>query len=711
MRGCFRARSIAVHGRLLLASAAVLTDGAATGVLAQGAAELPPILVQGATAEVIEPRKDAGEEADRARAAPAPAEGSTAPAEGTPAPGGESIGGIPIDRIGSSVSVVTGAELEERQIRNAADALRSLPGVSVSRQGNPHNLTVVRLRGAESNHTLVLIDGVEVNSGTTDGFFDFANLGTEDIEQIEVLRGPQSGLYGGSAVGGVINIITKQGKGPLTVRARTEAGAFGTEDGLLQVSGGDDRAHGILSLYGRRTDGFNISLTGNEEDFGRFSSFNFTGGVRPFEHLKIDGTLRRSHVEGGRDNGFGGVLDGFAVPADDGSTFGNTMWIGRLAATLDTLDGHLVHQFRVTRAQMDTTDHDATFGTDLATTGIHTKYGYVATYRLDGPTGLPVRHFLTGLVEREEESFVQPVGGDGIERERGRTGYVGEVRGEYFNSLFLTATIRRDDNDVFEDFSTWRTSASWKVPQTPFRVHASYGTAVKYPSFSEQFGFFVGFFPNPNLQPEDSQGWDAGIETRFLGGRAVVDVTYFNQNLHNEIDFRAATDPAAPPFSFEPFNRAGTSTREGVEVAARYLLAPGLTLGGSYTFLDAKEDTGQEEVRRPRHSGRLDVNYAFDGGRGNFNVAAIYNGDMKDLAFEAGPPFGSQVVLLKEYWLVSAAASYRVAPGVELFGRVENALDEDYQEVFGFATAGIAAFAGVRFTYEEPATAAAARYR
>jgi vitamin B12 transporter len=135
-------------------------------------------------------------------------------------------------------------------------------------------------------------------------------------------------------------------------------------------------------------------------------------------------------------------------------------------------------------------------------------------------------------------------------------------------------------------------------------------------------------------------------------------------------------------------------------VAGRYLVLPGLTLGAAYTWLDAIDDTGREEIRRPPHSGRIDLNYAFDQGRANVSVAAIYNGTMKDTAFEAAFPFGSQVVSLDDYWLVTAAASYRLQPGVEIFGRVENLLDEKYQEVFGYNTAGIAAYAGMRFTFE-----------
>lgn len=604
----------------------------------------------------------------------------------------DGISGVAAYKIGSSVSVVTRADLERQQIRHAADALRSLPGVSVSRQGGPNNVTVVRLRGAESNQTLVLIDGVEVNSGT-DGFFDFSNLATEDIEQIEVLRGPQSGLYGTGAIGGVINIITKSGKGPFTIRAKAEGGSFNTGDASLQVSGGNDRAHGILTLHGRRTDGINIALQGGEEDYGRLSNFAFSGGVRLLDNLKLDGTVRQSRNRAGRDNL--GLVDGFFVPIDQTSFFETGVWIGRLQATLETFDGRLVSKFYTSRARTESedTDTDPLFGAFTESISEGHKHGITSTLRLDSPQLPHVRHFVTGQVEQERESFVQPTG-DGFKRERERTSAVGEVRGEYFDSLFLTGTVRRDDNEAFQDFTTWRAAAALKVPNTPFRLHASAGTGVKYPSFGEQFGFFFGFTPNPDLSPEKSFGYDAGVETTLLGGRLVFDVTYFDQNLENEIDFRTL-----PGFTFQPFNRGGESKRSGLEVSARYALTKHLTLSGAYTYLDATEDDGSEEVRRPPHGGRADLNYAFADGRGNFNLAAIYNGEMKDIVFNVDPTITR--VALQDYWLVTAAASYKVAPGIELFGRVENLLDEDYQEVFGFNSPGTAAFAGVRFTYED----------
>jgi vitamin B12 transporter len=543
---------------------------------------------------------------------------------------------------------------------------------------------------------------VEVNAASTDGFFDFSNLDADEIEQIEVIRGPQGGLYGTGAIGGVVNIITKAGKGPLTFRARGEGGAFNTRDGALQLSGGNDRLHGSVTIQGRTTDGYNISTFGSEDDGGRLSTFAFRGGVEVVENLNLDGTLRMSTNRGDRD-GFG-VLNGFLGPVDEGSSFAARLWVGRLQATLDTLDGDWVHKFHVSGTETDTQDTNASgFGSPfLHNIGRAEKYGYSSTYQLVTPDLPGVRHLFTGLVERERQTFEQPTDATAIDRERHTTSFAGEVRGEYYDTMFFTANVRHDDNDFVDDFTTWRTAGTVKVPQTPFRLHASVGTGVKYPSLSELYGSFTGFSPNPDLTPEEAFGWDAGVQTTILSGRASVDVTYFDTELTNEIDFREIA-----PNTFEPFNREGESTRRGVEVAARYLVGNGLTLGAAYTYLYAREDNGAEEIRRPPHSGRLDVNYAFDGGRGNVNVVTIYNGATQDNASlnRMTEPFSERIVL-DSYWLVNVAASYETSPGVTLYGRIENVLDQDYQQVFGFETAGIAAFAGVRFTYEEPASVA-----
>jgi len=588
--------------------------------------------------------------------------------------------------------VVTGQDLERQQVNNAHDALRSLPGVSVSQQGTPGSLTIVRIRGAESRHTLVVIDGVEVNSGT-DGFFDFSNLSAADIERIEVLRGPQSGLYGNSALGGVVSITTKSGRGPLALSLKTEAGTQRTGSATAQLAGGNDTAWGSVIVHGFNTDGFNISAIGDEHDSTHIKSFAARGGIALSESFKIEGTLREHNTRADFDKGFAQLYRGFFAPADAPFVGEARLRVGSLQATLDTFNKTWTHNLYVQGTETVRED----VGTSLLeTNSTNSKFGYKSTLLLESSVAAPFRHFLTAMVERRTETFQQPTF-SATEFTRDRNTVAGEIRGEYFKSLFLTGTVRHDQNDLFDDFTTWHLSGSYLVPGGVFRLHSSVGTGVKFPSFGDLHGFFIDFAPNPALIPEESTGYDFGVETKLWGGRAVLDVTYFHADLTNEIAL------ACPPPAFicSPFNRAGNSKRSGVEVAMRYAVTPQVTLGGAYTFLNAREDTGLEEVRRPRHSGRVDLNYAFMQGRGNVNLAAIYNGAMQDLVTDAG--FVDQRTILDSYWLIRIAASYKLQPGVEVFGRVENLLDQHYQEVFGYnATPGIAAFAGIKLTFGGP---------
>jgi len=208
-------------------------------------------------------------------------------------------------------------------------------------------------------------------------------------------------------------------------------------------------------------------------------------------------------------------------------------------------------------------------------------------------------------------------------------------------------------------------------------------------------GVFVG---NPNLNPETSLGWDTGVEFTLPFGQSFLDVTYFKANLKDEI----------AGFGNTIRNLEGESTRNGTEVALRSQLTPWLYLGASYTRLNAKDPDGIKEIRRPKHSGKAEVITLFDEGRGNVSLSAAYNGEMTDRNFGTFP---ATVVTLDSYWLMTLAASYKIQSQVELFGRVENLLNTDYEEVSGFNTPQIAAYAGVRIHLEDPSTAHWEQYK
>lgn len=697
-------------------------------LVTQNATELPPVVVEGATLEAKQPAKTAAPaeaETGKSSADPAASKSQSPASAADGSVSGQASGdappetaapvetaadgggyGVPVRKLATPVSVVTGQELKARQIRNAADALRSLPGVAVGSSGSGGQLTQVRIRGAEGNHTLVIIDGVEAND-TSSGEFDFSNLSADEIERIEVIRGVQSGLYGSRAIGGVINIVTRGGKGPLTFRGRVEGGSFGTSDVAGSVSAGNEQVYFSAGAGFRKTDGFNIAPEGSEEDGYDRASLNLRAGVRLVEGVSVDLNLRRTATLAEFD-AFDGPVGVRQTALDAARESDQVVWLGGGKITWEMFGGGLTHVVganfnNTTISSYDPTDpgvfDDATYD------NTRDRFYYLSTARFATP-GLDLKNTLSGLVEREYETFTPNVFfTDNLERERARTAYAAEYRGEAFDRLFPIVSVRHEDNDTFEDFTTWKAGLSLDLREIGIRPHASVGTAVALPGMFEQFGSILGIFVgNPDLVPEESFGWDAGVEFSMLAGRAVVDVTYFETNLENEI----------VGFGNTLINLDGESERRGIEVATRMLVTDNLTLGAAYTWLDATDSSGLAEIRRPENTARFDVNYVFYDGRATLNVAAIYNGETPDLAFLNLPPpvfFGSETVTLDSYWLVNVAASYELMPGVEIYGRVENALNEDYQEVFGYETADIAAYAGLRFTYEEPATRAWAEGR
>jgi len=607
---------------------------------------------------------------------------------------------IDIATLGTAATVVTGEQLRERQIRHAADALRSVPGVSVSETGGFGGLTQVRIRGAEANHVLVLIDGIEINR-TTDGFFDFASLLAEDIERIEVLRGPQSGVWGSNALAGVINIVTSDGKGPAQIRARAEGGSFEARSGNISLRGGNDFVHGLVSLTSRETRGVNVSNFGFEDDGARQVNVRAKGAVQLTDALSVDAKYHRlsnlTDIDGLFGAAPGAGPGSFGVTLDQlGATNETETEVWGTAAHLNLFNDHWKSRVYLNDQETSLNSINPAFGNTNQLSD-QRQYGVVSTLRVETPNLLNSTHEVTGMLENEDEGFLP--NSDFIRRTRNVESYVGEYRGEVMNRLFVNGAIRHDDSNTFKDFTTYKVAGALLIPETGTRPHGSYGTGVVFPSMFEQFGFLPGFFvPNPNLLPEESKGWDAGLEQSFFGGAFIVDVTYFEQNLVDEI-----VSVPAGFFLFSSANLAGESTRDGIEVTATAKPTDRIEINGTYTYLDAHEPDSTAEIRRPAHSGSINAALRFAGDKGLFNVGAVYNGKMQDIVFDAFT-FAPSTTTLDDFVLLKLAVQYDVDQRLQLFGRIENALNEDYEEVFSFNTPGIAAYGGVRvkFSTDDP---------
>ena len=597
---------------------------------------------------------------------------------------------VATQEVGSAVTVITAEELEQRQVRIVSDVLRDVPGVAVSRTGPVGALTQVRIRGAEGNQTLVVIDGIEVNNPAAFSEFDFANLLNADLERVEVLRGPQSALYGSDAIGGVVNVVSKRPEGGFSFLGRGEGGSFSTGNGLIDAGYGDDDFYAAATIDHFTTGGVSVAdeRNGNtEEDGYENTTMRAKGGVTLFnDMLELDAVGIR--VDSSRDGDPSALVVG-AIDGDGGSD--TLQYYGLASAKLKLFDGAWEHIARASLVNVDTDFLDGAGNQTFSTKGERDKFDYQTNLFFSTPEVADAEHTLTFAAERERED--QRTGGANLNSvEIVNYGYVGEYRVGLWDRLFLSGSLRYDDNDdLFDNETTYRATAAYLHRETGTRLHGSVGRGVKNPTLFELFGFTPNFTGNPNLEPEKSFGWDAGIEQSFWDDRVLVDVTYFNNEIEDLIAGNGNT----------AINLEGKNEIQGVEVTAAAEPLQGLRLNIAYTFTDAEDANGDELVRRPKHVASFNANYAFDvyNRPANLNFGVRFSGKQDDTVFLGFGPGQTRTETLDSFTLVNIGASYEIFDGVSLFARGENLLDDNYQEVFGFGTPGIAGYAGVRVKF------------
>jgi len=591
---------------------------------------------------------------------------------------------IPRNELGSAVSVVDRAALEARQVPILSKILRDLPGLAVSRTGPVGSQTQVRLRGAEGNHTLVLIDGIEATDPVGNFEFDFGDLVTTGLERVEVIRGPQSALYGSEAIGGVINVVTRTPEPGLDIEALGEGGSRGTARFGATVSGGTETVGASFSAGYHDTAGVSASPTGPEDDGYENLTLSGKAIAEPMEALELGVTGR--YVDGETEFDIQDFATGEVVDADRLREF--RAFYGRAYGKLALFDEAWSHQVS---AELTDTDTDNIFDGAFENSfeGRRTKFEYQTTLDLAWMS-------VTGAVEHEDLDFESigqtPQDPVNQNKDDDQTSLVGEWRGEPLSGLFLSAGVRKDFNDIFADETTWRVTSAYEATPTT-RLHTSYGTGVADPTFFDRFGFFPDqFIGNPDLQPESAEGWDIGVTQQFFDRRVELDATFFYSDLEDEIV--SSFDPDTFLSTVE--NQAGESDRKGVELTLSATPFDGLTLDGAYTYLDAEEPDGSREVRRAEHIASITATYRSPDDRAEVSLDFDYNGEQDDLDFSAFP---AQRVTLDSFLLVTLAGRYRVTEALEAFARVENLFDEDYQNVLGFNTPGIGAFAGLRVRF------------
>lgn len=601
--------------------------------------------------------------------------------------------GVRVDQLGASATVIDAQTIENRQTRIVSDVLRDVPGLAVSRLGAIGGQTQIRIRGTEGNHVLTLIDGIEV-SDPFNGEFDFGTLVASPEARIEVLRGQQSSLYGSDAIGGVIQYITLTGAEAPGYSARIEGGSFKTVSGSVRAAGVSGNLDYAVSGAYLHTGGSPTARFGTRD----IGSDNVGASAKliwsPSDSFKLTGVARYDYTDADSNNSeFDAASPLFGTIVDSPGTYGTSQsFYGLLRAEFTALDGRWTNALTGQVTDTVRKSYSASIR-DGGSEGRRYKGSFESSLRFGTDS---VVHRVTAAVDVEREEFQNTTPSPFVFQGRRNTDNVGIV-GQYellVNDVFsLGASVRRDENDRFDDATTYRIQSSYTLP-TGTRVRGAYGTGVKNPGYYELYGFSDGvFIGNPDLKPEKSKGWEAGIEQSFGDGKATIGATYFDSKLDDEI----FTTFPPPDFIATPANRTTKSKQRGVEVFLAARPIPQIQLDLAYTYLKASENGGVE-VRRPKHIGSFNATVFSNDERFSSTLTVRYNGRQDDVAF-TDPSFAPVPVSLKEYVLVNLNANYKLTGNVTVFARVENLIDEDYEEVFSYRTQGRAAYGGVRVAF------------
>ena len=596
---------------------------------------------------------------------------------------------IPItaSRSANAVTVIDRAQLRNRATVSLSNILRDVPGFSVSQVGVLGSQTQIRVRGAEANHLLVTIDGVEANDPSQGDEFSWGTLTASDIERIEIIRGPQSSLRGSDAVAGVVNIITRSAE-KSSVGLFLESGSWATHHSGFNIGhkqGDFDIRFGLSHI---ESEGDNIARRGDENDGYRNTTYNIRSGLKLSDQMDISFAARESDGmnQFDADNDFDGLIE----DQDRVSEFENSTM--RFQGDYSSKDGTWQHKVLISQSKSDNNAFaDKAKGNVTAST--KDQIQYIGSFTWDQGA-----QNIAALVEREKEDWMQRgeitwgVYDPNQDRERDTDSVAVEYRTDINDHLTLAASARHDDNSEFDSAKTYRAEAIYQLTEA-IRLRGAVGTAVKNPTFTERFGFYTNFIGNPNLIPEESTSWELGADQLIMGGALTLSLTIFEAELENEID-GFVYDPAT--FAYTSSNINGTSERKGAELSAVGNISESMSLSAAYTYTDSTGDDAVREVRRPRHIASLNLGWQAAHNL-HLNTNIQFTGEQTDVYF---PPFPepSQVVALSNHTLVNINLNYSATEKFEMYLKLENALNENYEEVFGYQTLGFGASLGLRYS-------------
>ncbi|HXX76498.1 MAG TPA: TonB-dependent receptor [Nitrospiraceae bacterium] len=618
---------------------------------------------------------------------------------------------IPVKQVTSAVEVITGEQMQQRKIKTVAEALRWAQGMAVFQSGGPGTVTSVQMRGGTSTQTLVLIDGAIVNNGALGGY-DFANLTTDNIDKIEILRGNQSMLWGADAMGGVINITTKRGAGTPSVGAFTEYGSFNTIREGANMSGKKGLVDFAGSISKWDTAGFS-AINYRRGAFEGDGYHNWQGSVRLGVDLPKDGRLEFSFrwLDGTVS------FDGFSNAGNPADVFGagskdrqyvyagnytqpiTNWWSQKLtmARATDTLSSHSgPTEFDLVTGIIEPVAAFNMFNSILSTTSnrIEWQHNVQVAKPLLLTAGYQFREQMgtnTNLLDSTQSIPNKIISSN--------AGFA-DAQLNLWDRVFGTAGIRQDEYNVFGSATTYRVTGGYLHQETGTKLRGSYATGFRAPTFNDLY--FPGF-GNPNLQPEKSQGLDVAVDQSLPNDRGTLSLGYFWTRYRDLITtvFNPVTCNAPGSFGFCAQN-AGLARARGVEASAKVKLyrdqpwIKSLDLQLQYTYTSTNNLTGGQDTRlaqwplnkwstilsyQPIEPLRVNLEGRFVGQRYNTQ------GNIQSL-----PSF--------LVWNVSA--TYDVNKRIQVYTRIDNLFNEKYEEVLFYGTPIRSVFGGMRMNFDMP---------
>ncbi|MDP3148145.1 MAG: TonB-dependent receptor [Ignavibacteria bacterium] len=598
-------------------------------------------------------------------------------------------------QVGSAITVIDREQIELSQKGTVLELLSEVPGVSLVQQGGAGKLATVFLRGANAGQTLVLLDGVEMNNpGDVGNAFDFSNLQADDIERIEILRGPQSTLYGSDALAGVISIFTRKASEGLNTTAHIEGGSYNSLRSSASVSGRINALSYLVSANDFRTKGFSSAsdLYGNMEADGyKTSSFTSKLNYTFPEDISLSLLLRFNRANADLD--FSGGING----DDPNNSYSLEESVVKTSLDFSLFDKQWdqsisFNYVRNFRKYLDGIDAKHPIdSSDARYDGTKTKVEWLNTFSFFDDQQI------TFGAEAEEEAAVSD--------------YYSISSGWSWNSFFpksstttfglytqdqitliknfnATLGVRYDKNKKFGSMITYRIAPVYFVEETGTKFRATYGTGFKAPSL---FNLFDPAYGNADLIPEKSKGWDIGVEQFLLSEKLSCEVSYFSNLFTDLFSFDNVT--------YKTINLAKAETN-GVEFSLKYRSSNFGMYNFTYTLTNTKDkslnspDKDLPLLRRPKDKASLSTVFFLNENL-NIGLEILYTGVRDDKDFST---WTAQRIQLKRYTLVNMSASYKINTMFEVFGKFHNVFDEKYEEILGYGTERRAVYGGINFS-------------